>query len=265
MGHLTTETLARLVDDTPSAEDRRHLDECRLCASELEFLRSQTEALGALPALRPPPGDWEGLEARLLSQGLIREPESGRVEGTGNSGQSVESGHARPAAAPADESVIPFPRTFFSMRAGQIAAALVLFLGGSVFGSSVLAPRSGAGDPASSPLGMAALPTGSGTSEGMAQVATLDEAAAEVQRAEQEYIEALVRYRRLMDATGRGDPAQYDPAARYAALEAVTAASQAAVREAPMDPFLNGILASVMAERQAFQQQLAQANDNNWY
>ena len=93
----------------------------------------------------------------------------------------------------------------------------------------------------------------------------MDEAAEAVRVAEQNYINAMIRYRQLVEASGRGLPQAEDPANRYAALEAVMAASQAAVREAPTDPFLNGILASVMAERQAYQQTLAQGNDSNWY
>ena len=43
----------------------------------------------------------------------------------------------------------------------------------------------------------------------------------------------------------------YDAQRRYAALEYFLAAGEAAVREAPADPFMNGLLASVRAERQA--------------
>jgi hypothetical protein len=94
---------------------------------------------------------------------------------------------------------------------------------------------------------------------------TLDEAVQEVRRTEQEYIEAMVRYRQLMEGAGQGVPSTYDPASRFAALEAISAASQAAVREAPTDPFLNGILASVMAERQSYVQTLNRSNEDNWY
>ncbi|HSG47225.1 MAG TPA: hypothetical protein VLA43_05330, partial [Longimicrobiales bacterium] len=74
MEHLTRESLARLVDEGPRAEEAQHLATCLVCTSELEALRAQTRALGSLPEIRPPLGDWEVLEARLRSEGLIKTP-----------------------------------------------------------------------------------------------------------------------------------------------------------------------------------------------
>jgi len=55
MGHLTIESLARLVSEAPSPEEQEHLDSCPTCQAELAALEAQTEAVGALPDLRPPP------------------------------------------------------------------------------------------------------------------------------------------------------------------------------------------------------------------
>jgi len=62
MRHLSNEDLARLVDEAPSPEERRHLARCHRCVAELDALREQTEALGSLPDLVPPRGDWRELE-----------------------------------------------------------------------------------------------------------------------------------------------------------------------------------------------------------
>ncbi len=105
MDHLTQDTLARLVDERPTPEEREHLEACSHCAEEARAFRLQSDALGGLAALRPPPGDWESLEARLESEGLIRTPETFRRFGF--------------AAAP------PWM---------QAAAAVVVFLGGTGFG-----------------------------------------------------------------------------------------------------------------------------------
>ncbi len=105
MEHLTHETLARMVDDLPNPDEREHLTTCDRCAEEFRALRLQSDALGGLPALRTPSGDWESLEARLVSEGLIRTPETFRRFGI--------------AAAPAWM---------------QAAAAVVVFLGGTGFG-----------------------------------------------------------------------------------------------------------------------------------
>lgn len=238
MGHLTNEALARLVDEQPGEAEDRHLRECRICAEELTALKAQTEALGSLPALRPPRGDWEALEARLLAEGLID--------------------------APAGRRTLTFPGAVPGGWITQVAAALVLFLGGSLMGAR-LGGDGGTVDPGFQDTSLPALAAGSGDSPSGSFLTTLDEAAQEVRRTEQEYIEAMVRYRQLMEGAGQGVPSTYDPANRFAALEAISAASQAAVREAPTDPFLNGILASVMAERQSYVQTLNRSNEDNWY
>ena len=108
MEHLTYDSIARLVDERPNPNERDHLKDCRDCAEELRACRLQAEALEGLAALRPPPGDWESLEARLVSEGLIRTPETFRRFGL--------------AAAPAWM---------------QAAAAVTVFLGGAGFGLAV--------------------------------------------------------------------------------------------------------------------------------
>jgi hypothetical protein len=79
---------------------------------------------------------------------------------------------------------------------------------------------------------------------------TLEEAAEAVNTAERRYMDALLRYRQMLDS--QGDPAYIgDPTVRFAALEAIVAAGRAAVQQAPADPYLNGVLVSALAERQA--------------
>mgnify|MGYP001314084285 FL=1 len=83
MEHLNTEILARLVDQTPQPEEAAHIAECEACSAELEAIRSQTDALRSLPEIRPPQGDWHGLEARLRSEGLMNDPGRFRRIGLG--------------------------------------------------------------------------------------------------------------------------------------------------------------------------------------
>jgi len=108
MEHLTNETLARLVDERPNPEEREHLSSCTVCALELRKLRQQTEALGSLPDLRPPHGDWVALEARLVSEGLV--DAGSRSKGFG---------------------------LLFRTGWMQAAAAVIVFLGGTSFGASM--------------------------------------------------------------------------------------------------------------------------------
>jgi hypothetical protein len=218
MGHLKIDSLARLVSEAPAPEEKEHLEACAACRLELKGLQEQTELIGSLPDLRPPAGDWEALEARLVAEGLIR-----------------SSGLAR--------------RTPGWRSSGwmQAAAALVLFLGGAALGRGALGSSGSLdqaqGDPLQSleliPVGTQAQP-----------VTNLAEAAATVNRAERQYMDALLQYRQILDS--QGDPTFIgDPTVRFAALEAIVAAGRAAVQQAPADPFLNGVLVSALAERQA--------------
>ena len=213
MEHLTAETLARLVDDEPQPTERAHLEACEACARELAALRDQTEALSTLPEIMPPLGDWEVIEARLRSEGLVKEPTA-----------LSKLGLARtPAWMPA-------------------AAAIVLFLGGAVMGAGVTARRGG---------------------EVATAAGSLEEAAGAVRDAEDRYVQAVSNYRALLASDGIDD-AGVDPYTRYAALEHLVSVSQAAVRAAPGDPFLNGFLASALAERDAVARQVSLTSDD-WF
>jgi hypothetical protein len=223
MEHLKRETIARLVDEAPGAEEAEHLATCHVCASELDAIRAQTRALASLPEIRPPLGDWEVLEARLRSEGLVED-----------AGAFSQSGLARTPG---------WMRT---------AAAVAIFLGGTAMGAGLTSSES---DP-----GTLAFDSGVASFAG---AENLDQATEAVQAAEQRYVAALTRYRQLLEADGGGDVGG-DPRSRYAALEYLVAASQAAVRQAPADPFLNGLLASTLAERETALRRISTRTDN-WF
>jgi len=213
MEHLTVETLARLVDDEPTSAEREHLAACEVCSGELAAMHDQTEALATLPEIMPPKGDWKVVEARLRSDGLVRDPTA--------------------------LSKLGLARTPSWMPA---AAAVVLFFGGVATGAGVMSKNS---------------------EEPVAAVASVEDAASEVREAEQRYVSAVSNYREILSAQGVDD-ASADPYSRYAALEHLVSVSQAAVRSAPGDPFLNGFLASALAERDAAARQVS-LTDDNWF
>jgi hypothetical protein len=221
MGHLGIESLARLVSEAPSPEEERHLDSCSACRLELRGLQEQTESIGALPDLRPPAGDWEALESRLVSEGLVR-----------------SSGLVRRASY------------WWSSGWMQAAAALVLFLGGAALGRGAYSSGDSAGlAQGAPPRGLELIPVGTQAQP----VSNLADAADAVNRSERQYMDALLQYRQILDS--QGDPTFIgDPTIRFAALEAIVAAGRAAVQQAPADPFLNGVLVSALAERQALLQ-----------
>lgn len=210
---MTTETLARLVDDDPQPTESAHLAACEACTRELAAYRDQTEALSTLPEIMPPRGDWQVIEAQLRSEGLVRDP--------------------------ALRSKLGLLRTPAWMPA---AAAVVLFLGGAATGAGLVA-RDGADAPVAA--------------------ATVQEAATAVRDAEEQYVTAVSNYRSFLAAEGIEEMGA-DPISRYAALEQLVSVSQAAVRHAPGDPFLNGFLASAMAERDAAARMVT-LTDDNWF
>jgi hypothetical protein len=224
MEHLNIETLARLVDEPAQPSEADHLAGCEACASELAVLMEQTGSLGMLPDILPPRGDWEVLAARLRSDGLVCDP-----------GLFRRLGHWRtPAWMPA-------------------AAAIVLFLGGTAFGTSLDdmagAEIRGVEQAAERPA---------------VAMSTVEDAASAVRVAEEQYVTAVSRYRELMEQQGGSEPAS-DPVSRYAALQHLVSVSQAAVRQAPGDPFLNGFLASALAERDVAARQVSSVSPDNWF
>jgi hypothetical protein len=226
MEHLSTEALSRLVDESPTAGERDHLDRCARCASELEALRRQTTALGALPDVRPPRGDWDGLEARLVAEGLLHVEE-----------RNME---ARVAVA------TPWLRR---------AAAVALFLSGAAAGAGAMrALPPAAVAEADAPLQAVELPATNDPGTALARV----------QDAERAYIGALVHYRQLITAR-EGDDVVGDPETRYAALEQLVQAGQNAVRQAPADPFLNVLLASALAERASSRPTSPSFGQDGWF
>lgn len=215
MEHLSLEDLARLVDDPPTTDEMRHLGSCEQCAKELDALREQTRALGSLPEIMPPRGDWHAVEARLRSEGLIEDPGLFRKLG--------------------------LARTPGWMKA---AAAVLLFLSGT--GTGVALASSGGVGPVA-----------------LNDVATVEDAATAVRSAEENYVTAVSRYHELRARDG-GPDLGVDPITRVAALEHLVMVSQAAVRQAPGDLFLNGFLASAVAERDAALRMVSSGQDN-WF
>lgn len=222
MEHLTLEHLARLVDDPPTTEEMRHLADCRQCAEELDALREQTKALGSLPEILPPKGDWQAIEARLRSEGLVEDPGLFRRLGLAHTPGWM-----------------------------KVAAAAMLFLSGTGTGVAVAGTSALGGS------------TGTARSAEVTDAASVEEAATLVRTAEEQYVSAVSRYRELLARDG-GEDLGADPISRVAALEHLVMVSQAAVRQAPGDPFLNGFLASAMAERDAALRMVSSGSDN-WF
>jgi hypothetical protein len=215
MEHLNLEILARLIDERPNPKEREHLASCTVCASELRALKMQTEALSGLPVMRPPHGDWQALEARLLSEGLLHTSSQTRL---------------------------PFLQRIPAWT--QVAAALVIFVGGAGAGAS-FTDRGGA------ELGRGSLAEA---------VTGVDDALQLVEATERDYMAALVRYNQLSRAGI--EMTEDEIYQRLAAYEGLLTATQQAVQMAPADPVFNGLLANVVAERQSALRMVSASNGN---
>jgi predicted anti-sigma-YlaC factor YlaD len=233
MSHLSLETLARLLDEAPTAAEGRHLDECSLCREEFDALGADLAGLAQLPALLPPPAAaWPALQERLRAEGLIR-------------------------AAPA-RGHLPGNRYL------RLAAALALFLSGAITGF-LLRGEAGAG-----PAGIAYAPVRpasgapvGGVLTGNSSIsASSSEAAAAraLTEAEAAYRAALARYAEL--ASGN---LAMDPLARLAALEDIVVTTRDALAAAPADPLINGYHMTALAQRDATVRQLALSSNDRWY
>jgi hypothetical protein len=273
MEHLTSEALARLVDESPTPEERGHLNRCRRCRDELDALQAQTLGLSHLPDLRPPRADWDLLEGRLREEGLVHDIVPSALEPVQGSGspslRRVGDGVRPPSErgrTGTDTAFLP-TRWLAGATPRRIAAGVALVVAGATLGAGTTAalagggdalfrdggPRSGemalqGGSPGGSsgglPASLAGVPEALGLDAPL-RALSVEEAEEAVRLTESWYLSALLRYR---DRLGSEGP---DPLSRYLALETLMAAGQAALRDAPTDPFLNGLLVNMHAEREA--------------
>jgi hypothetical protein len=253
MSHLNDETLARLVDEAPTALEAAHLAACALCRDELQAMHVQVAELSALPELRPPPADWDKLERKLAAEGLIR-------------------AHA--------------PRRIWLHYGMRAAAAGALLLTGTMLGRTLQPTSSPAAPPIASedspttsdsqpivepPVTLAeAAPPPALTSPAPARLVTQDvtpppprtaeEALQYLRQAETNYLDALTRFAELSGATSMGDPA-----ARLAALEGIVLTTRAALGQAPTDALINGYYLNAVAPRDATLRQISATSGDSWF
>jgi hypothetical protein len=132
----------------------------------------------------------------------------------------------------------------------RIAAALTIFLAGGASGA-VLVGSAGTG----------AMSGATDVGSSLAITAqTPDEAGDQLRNAEDLYLAALTRYAELTQ-----DGSYVDPLNRLAALEGIMLTAQAALREAPADPVINGYLLTAMGQRDAMLRQISRPAEQDWF
>lgn len=242
MSHLSTDRLAALGDEPPTAAEAAHLAACAECTRERNAYRALVamahaeRAAIALPLTR-----WDSIAAALA----------------------------------AEESPVPVKRTppRIAARATprwplQVAAGLLLVAGGAVLG------RIGTGDPAlpggsasappstaTAPAATAAAPAGNTTASPATRLAadtefaSIEEARAAQARSELLYQQAAA-YLAQHDAASLGDDSPGAYRSRLAALDRVISTTREALREAPHDPVINGYYLTTINQRDATLRQL---------
>jgi hypothetical protein len=278
MSHLTLETIARLVDEAPTAVEATHLDACAVCRAEVDAMREDVQALSMLPDMVPAPDAWAALEDRLAAEGLVRRrgfamplPRfawaaaaaalflAGGLTGRLTSGpvQHIVQAPAgaEPAAGPGADPADRAPAS-----APQLAAELPGSAGAVEAGT---APDRGQADtpqPAQPQTWPAPGVTLAGNTFGGGQPRTLEEAALFLRQTEELYLNALTRYAELATQAEAGDPVS-----RLAALQSIVMTTQAALSQAPADPVINGYHLTALAQRDATLRQVAAASGDRWY
>jgi hypothetical protein len=275
MLHLTLETIARLIDETPTADETAHLASCTACSAELDAMRQQTFTLTNLGDGAPPQGSWTALEKRLEREGLIaREPRD-----------TIVAAIPRPDVQRID--ILRRTRWSFDSAAMRAVAAILIFALGGLSGASlrglhelrnnnIAAAHPDAQKVAASQQGAAPSTTSQATTQPNAPVELVQpsvraasnntaqtgretpDASQDVRAAEAAYLRALARYSEQRPASATLS----DPIARLATLESILLTTRAALREAPADPVINGYHLTALAERDAVLKQIAMQQSN---
>ena len=216
MLHLSTERLAALADDEPTAVEAEHLASCVVCTRERAAHASIIQmAAGERARLAPPLTQWSRIAAGLREEKLIRSPSPVHV----------------PLA------------TRWWVRA---AAAVLLVAGGIAIG------RVSAGE-APVPWPGASI-AGGQAGAAVPEFNSREDAVAVLVQAEASYQEAL-RYIAELDAAQlpqREDALRE----RLAALHEVASTTVRALNEVPYDPVLNSYYLSTLGAREATLRQL---------
>ena len=218
MLHLSTDRLAALGDEQPTAAEAAHLATCDTCARErgayvslVAMAHAERDALG-LPLTR-----WDAIAAAL------------------------DADASASGLAPRRIRRVPS----WPLRA---AAGLLLMAGGAIIGRA----STGAGilpSAAVASFGSAGSPLAD------TSFASIDEARAAQRRSEQLYQQA-VTYLAQYDSTATDDGSPLAYKSRLAALDRVISVASEAMREAPHDPVINGYYLTTLNQREATIRQL---------
>jgi len=239
MFHLSTERLAALGDEEPTAVEAAHLAACAECAREraayrtlVAMARTERDAIG-IPLTR-----WESIAGALATG-----------QSTPTPALVAHEGVARRATPGRAARFMRVP-----MRA---AAGFLLLAGGAIAGRiSANAPPLpfgiGASEVVTPPVADA---SGRGGERSAATFASVEDARAAQLRSESLYQQAAA-FLAEHDSTGAPDYSPEMVKSRLAALDEMISTTREAMREAPHDPVINGYYLTTVGQREVALQQL---------
>jgi hypothetical protein len=223
MSHLSTDRLAALADEPPTATELAHLSACAECARERAAFRALAEVAAAESArIGSPLTSWETLRPALVADRIID-------DGSANILASRTRRVSRPWL--------------------QAAAAVLLVLGGAMAGrySTGASPLPIV---ESNPVATASVPADS-----VPQFRSIDDARV-AQLQSQALYQMATAYLAAQDTSIRAVDSPAAIRTRLAALDRATQAIGQALNDAPYDPVINGYYLSTLGQREATLRQL---------
>ena len=288
MWHPSPEELARLVDETPTMAEAEHLAACAECSAELDAMRAEHDALGALPRILAVLTPWEVMRRKLEREGLISAAAprarwmpgiaaaialfvTGGVTGIGfaggfGSGARDVAVVNEPVRAPVEDDIqLALDSATPLARSGSAQSVPV-----AVEPARQAPTKLAARDPME--MSEQELPSLYGTqgpdapanwqvlAARASSARTPDEAASFVRDAEAAYLAAMTRLAELTEAQST------DPAVRLATLDGIVVTTEAALQRAPADPVINGYYLAARAQRDALLRTVSSSpTPDPWY
>lgn len=216
MSHLSTERLAAIADDNPTADEATHVAGCWDCRAELAAYRRLARLSAMAPVPMEPLTAWSQLAPRLRDEGIIN------ASGTASERLAGATSHPR-RRLPA-----------WGLRA---AAGVVLVLGGALVGRLS--------------TGLPAFSLGSASQQDIAGFSSNEEAVRALTVAQQQY-QSAAAFLAAQDTSARFIGMNRDAyQVRLAALDEIAAATRAALYRTPQDPMLNQYYLTTLGAREA--------------
>ena len=243
MSHLSTERLAALGDEEPTAPEAAHLAGCAACERERAAYRTLVAMAGhERDAIGIPLTRWESIASAMADERLAESNVVGRPTPDQSAG------------------VVRRGRTVRVLRTPMRAAAGFLLLAGGAIAGRVSAgadplPIGGARSEVSAAGQEVGAPVTAARVPASVSFSSVEDARVTQLRSASLYQQAAV-FLAEHDSTGEGD---YNPEvvkSRLAALDQMISTTREAMREAPHDPVINGYYLTTLGQREATLRQL---------